>query len=275
MKKWISIILVTLGFLLLVGCESEKEKIAGAKASFKGKINEISRMIRDDPTLSKYISKVDYKWSKQDKDEDETEKNNLKFDLKGNLDDSFDKLSTLEQYDFFVHFHKVIDEAKIKDEEGFKYEAYLLDANYLSFKTNTKKYSTFYDEGEDIGLFFAGDEIIHDWDIEDMKKGLVKTNPNVSPPVVATGEQTTPAGQDTNATTANGTDWEKMSALQKEEAVFSVLSALKNINYKILEGPEWFVEALNSLYGDSATNGLTVVEAVSITGVGGGVIIQP
>jgi hypothetical protein len=69
-----------------------------------------------------------------------------------------------------------------------------------------------------------------------------------------------------------GYDWKTMTSSEKYGLVSGVITAWKNNNSTVTEGPSWFIEALDAFYGSEATDSTNVAEAMSLCGVSGGVV---
>ncbi|NMM64439.1 hypothetical protein HBE96_17620 [Clostridium sp. P21] len=73
---------------------------------------------------------------------------------------------------------------------------------------------------------------------------------------------------------ASGSDWMKMTSSQKSRLVSSVIRSWKSNGIKVDVGDSWFIDALDSFYGDDYTNGTNVAEAMSLSGAVGNVLHQ-
>ncbi|WP_147675255.1 hypothetical protein [Numidum massiliense] len=69
-----------------------------------------------------------------------------------------------------------------------------------------------------------------------------------------------------------GKDWAYMTDDQKEYVVDKIISAWKRDGYSVQAGALYFIEALNSFYGDPTTDSMSVAKAISQIGVMGGVL---
>ncbi|EOP12914.1 hypothetical protein [Bacillus cereus] len=273
MKKWTYIFFTLIGLLALSGCSG-----LGESKGDESKFQESVRALWSDEKLSKYLLKVNFE--KPSKDEYFS---NL-YIVSGKIDDSFDKLSKKEQYDFFAYAIDVIRGVN-KENDGYIdcERDKPCEISYISFSTSTQDYNMMYTQNGEKGSLSLGyginaKEYNSDGSLTStplVNESASSPNPDINSSNSRTEEATNDSIPDINISTSDGNDWMEMSSVQKHEIVSTALSNLKSKEYTILEDADWFVEALDAFYGDTSTNGTKVTEAIAMTGVGGKIIIKP
>ncbi|WP_251554623.1 hypothetical protein [Neobacillus muris] len=246
--------------------KKKEEKYARVVTSVESQMDKTIKDLETDKTLSTYLSHLKYnrdtEWSKQD----------FRYDIEGDLDASFDTLSKKEQYDFFAHAVEVIRETNKKNGGELECGKYTCFIYALNLKTDSEEYEMTYSyEGEKEHLFVGGH-----YGKEYLADGSEYMSPNAASNAGTTSASATAEPViNSDPSTATGVDWMQMSSHQKSEVVSSVISSLESKGYTILEGPDWFIDSLDAYYGDPATNTTTVVEIIAMSGVAGGVILEP
>ncbi|PHA01086.1 hypothetical protein [Bacillus wiedmannii] len=264
MKKWTYLFLILMGLFILSGCglneDEKRKKLKETENALEKQLQKSVDTLVADENLSNYLASVQY-----EKTED-SDSVNLYYNIVGNLNDTFDSLSRKEQYAFF---EKINDMIKKNYKEN--YGNLNCDKDYhciiwsIEFSTSTEKYSMLYEDtiNEKKKILQVGDYSRYGSD-----GYLISDEKNITD---TSNEESSSA----NLSTANGKDWVELDASQKSEIVTTVLSNLKGKGYTILEGTDWFVDALNAYYGDNATNSTEVTEAIVLAGFGGKVISAP
>jgi hypothetical protein len=240
MKKLTYLFIILIGLFALSGCGlwlTDEER----RENLKNVVDALSA----EKTLAKYLSNVQF-----EKDE-EADHINLFYNIRGNLDDSFDDLNSTEQHAFFSEVTNVIRESNKENLGTLSCDDYYFCYIWeVRFSTSKGPYDMKYDPFErDIVTF------------EDMFGQ--KYGPNGYIP----DENATDSSPSTGASIVDGYDWENLDYFQKGEIVSTVISNL--------ESQVGLWDALNAFYGDEATNSTKVVEAMVLSGVGGQVIITP
>ncbi|MCU9612707.1 hypothetical protein OEV98_03895 [Caldibacillus lycopersici] len=190
------------------------------------------------------------------------------YDINGKLNDSFDQLSTKEQYTIFANIVELMQKngGEISGDSEFycgkEIDCYI---GRVDLTTSNHSYGVEYYPNSTSDLFWADDEIVFDNSAADgiYIDPLADNNTEKS----GDEEQTS-----LDAQTATGSDW---VTLEYEEK-FSLLSeALANMaeagDLKVSADADWFINALDS-YWDGSPTTESVIEIMAITGVAGGVI---
>lgn len=94
-----------------------------------------------------------------------------------------------------------------------------------------------------------------------------KSSTNTTP-----GGTTVELGWHKRAGDTNGHDWAVMSISQKTDIVDAVIRDWKAADFKVNADSNYFIRALNTYYGSSATDDTNLAEAMTMVGLAGGAI---
>jgi hypothetical protein len=115
-------------------------------------------------------------------------------------------------------------------------------------------------------------------DLDSLDKSVVM-NGNYGGKIVKETSTTTSSSPSTNSSTTwnktagntNGHDWATMNRSQKEDIVSGVLSTWKG-DYTVDVNAQYFITALDSFYGSSATDDTNLAKAMSMIGISAKVV---
>ncbi|MBY0600179.1 hypothetical protein [Bacillus bingmayongensis] len=71
---------------------------------------------------------------------------------------------------------------------------------------------------------------------------------------------------------SNGEAWLKLSKSEKQALTNRLLNNWKNNGYTVTADADWFIDALDAFYGTPQTNINTIADAMTLSGVAGGVV---
>ncbi|WP_088293979.1 hypothetical protein [Bacillus mycoides] len=73
---------------------------------------------------------------------------------------------------------------------------------------------------------------------------------------------------------SKGEAWLKLSEVEKRTLTNRLINNWKSNGYTVTVGTDWFIGALDSFYGTPETNVNTIADAMTLSGVAGGVVIK-
>ncbi|MGG0150694.1 hypothetical protein [Bacillus mycoides] len=73
---------------------------------------------------------------------------------------------------------------------------------------------------------------------------------------------------------SKGEAWLKLSEAEKRTLTNRLISNWKSNGYTVTVGADWFIGALDAFYGSPETNVNTIADAMTLSGVAGGVVIK-
>lgn len=253
MKKSVFLLIFIL-IILLSGCESSTKNL-----------DKLLDDITNNEQFGNHLLTIGYA---------ESEEDNYVYTLKGELDDSFDKLSIPEKYQFFEGIYIKIQKYGRNNHSEFYCNGNIdCDIDSIDLNTSKHKYSMFYDFGDaDPDSFFidgggisykkGNEEFYSGISFEEMidretKEVSIKKN-----------------SVNWNLKSANGSDWVGYDEGEKYIMVNDALKNIREVGSTVEFDIDWFIEALDAYYGDGQGEEADelIADIVVVSGVAGGLI---
>ncbi|WP_342560716.1 hypothetical protein NSQ95_08950 [Psychrobacillus sp. FSL W7-1457] len=253
MKKSVFLLIFIL-VVLLSGCESSTKNL-----------DQLLDDIANNEQFGDHLLTIGYT---------ESEDENYVYTLKGELDDSFDKLSIPEKYQFFEEIYKNIQKAGRNNySEFYCNENIDCDIDYIDLNTSEHNYSMSYDFGDaDPDSFFIdGGGISYTKGNEEFYSGISFEE------MIDREMKEVSATKDSvnwNLKSANGSDWVGYDEGVKYIMVNDALKNIREVGSTVEFDVDWFIEALDAYYGDGQGEEADelIADMVVMSGVAGGLI---
>ena len=272
MKKLIYSCLSIIVMIVLAGCSEPDEEKVETMIDDLGAVEGLSDIIMFGFAL-----------------EDDRNEKSIVYDIHITVEDSFNELTYSEQRGVFEDIISSIEE-KGQDVSGGNLdcgEDYTCTIGELELSTDENEYAIDYSPSFNT-ITLNGEtyeeqepEPEDDYETDSDSTEVTETSTESSEEAETTAFTDTTDTSDVDFSTADGEDWVLLS---ESENISMITTAIESFNssgrFTIIEGPGWFVDALNAFYGDGTTaddqsvSHEKVSDVMLMSGLAGGVFVE-
>ncbi|KAB7707372.1 hypothetical protein F9802_06370 [Bacillus aerolatus] len=266
MRRLRHFFVIGISLFVLVGC------------GFDGsKVHEVAEDLISDKEIGKYVDELTFF------DTEKGQEKSVIYNLELDANDEFDTLSQEEKANFFSYVNELLWQksggSTVDCDEDYECTVdsiviKTLDHTYtVSYLPTSNHQMTAYKEDGEY-VFLKRADVLNETITTEVVEQEEPSETAEELPVEEVVVEDTNVYPDTNLSTADGDDWMQLTSSQKTAMIEEAIHNLESNGGIVLEGSDWFIDALDAFYGDEITNSTLVTEIFAMAGVGGGVIIN-